>query len=225
MLKDSRYLALLRHEESEANSNLKETQDGLYYSNSGSDLTVPLTARGLASGVSTGKKVAALFPYTNKIQTAFHSDYLRTRQSLAIVAGELGYPLCYKADSRLNKRSYGHFWNLTRRGVAELHAEEYRLYRQLGDLNYRPPGGENYYDVFARTASFLRELKELNAGNTLVVTHSVWLLACMRELESLPDQEVLERYENVSLPNGALLLYRQTDKGWQRVDTLFLKTA
>ena len=51
------------------------------------------------------------------------------------------------------------------------------------------------------------------------MTHSVVVLAFMRALEGLSDAEVMRQYEDIALPNGAVILYERTaeDPVWRRV--------
>lgn len=219
------YLVLVRHGQSEANLNLSASQDGLYYSNSGSDPTVPLTGLGLQQGTSVASKLAFWFPPERKIVRAFHNDFQRVQQFSAEVVGNLGYPVEQHCDPRLNKRSYGGFWNLTYHGVQTLHPEEWARFQQLGDLHYRAPeGGENYPDVFARVDAFIDEHVNPASDNLLVVTSSVVVLSFRRNIEQLDDAEVVRQYEAQEVPNAHMIAYCRTapDQPWQRCDEFLI---
>lgn len=214
------YLVLGRHGESEANAGLTKTACGLYYSNSGSDPTVPLTVVGLQQGETVSRRLAQLFPSERPIHRAFDNDYKRVQSFADKVIGGIGYPVRRLRDPRLNKRSYGNFWNLTYRGVRELHPHEWKRFEEMGPLNYRPPQGENYPDLFTRVDEFIEQEIQPNSENTLVVTSSVVVLSFMRRLENLSDEEVLRQYESQCVNNAQLVIYCRdaVDGPWRRCD-------
>lgn len=214
------YLVLGRHGESEANASLTKTECGLYYSNSGSDPTVPLTPTGLEQAQIVARRLAQLFPSERPIQRAFDNDYVRVQLFADKVVGGIGYPVKRLRDPRLNKRSYGDFWNLTYRGVRELRPHEWKRFEEMGPLEYRPPQGENYPDLFSRVDEFIEQEIQPNCENTLVLTSSVVVLSFMRCLEQLSDEEVLRQYEQQCVGNAQLVLYRRNAVGepWCRCD-------
>lgn len=213
------YLVLARHGESEANANLASSSCGLYYSNSGSDPAVPLTDRGLSQGAQVAQQLALRFPPERKIVRVFHNQFERVRQFAAAVTSGLGYDVEQICDARLNKRSYGMFWNLTYEGVQSLHPEEWERFCQDGPLLYRPPqGGENYPDVFARVEEFFAQEIMPARENLLVITSSVVVLSFMRFLENLEDEEVVRQYEAQAVPNAHLIVYCRSagSDSWRR---------
>jgi broad specificity phosphatase PhoE len=215
------YLVLGRHGESEANAGLTKTACGLYYSNSGSDPTVPLTALGLEQAEAVARRLAQLFPGGEiAIERAFDNDYQRVQSFAEKVVNGIGYPVRRLRDSRLNKRSYGDFWNLTYRGVRELHPHEWKRFEEMGPLDYRPPNGENYPDLFTRVDEFIEQEIQPNSENTLVLTSSVVVLSFMRNLEQLSDEELLRQYEQQCVVNAQLVVYRRNAVGepWCRCD-------
>src|SRR5262249_15383170 len=202
------YLALFRHGESAANVVTQVSTDAHYYEISGSDPEVGLTENGLAQALESGRVLARLFPEDAPIDSLRLSPFRRVDQSADQVDKSLGYSPPRKVDKRLSKRSYGAFWNLTYRGLQELHPHEHTAYLQTGKFLYRAPGGgENYPDVFARVAEFLAEEVNPSTENIAIGTHSMVILAVQRQFEGLADDEVLRRYEEVALPNGHVVLY------------------
>lgn len=216
---EAQYLALVRHGESFANVEIAKASDGLYYAISGSDRDIGITPNGELDCSRAGRILSRLFPSSFPISRVWNSEFRRIWQSTARIREFLPYRLETVIDKRLNKRSYGRFWNLTYEGVRVLHEHEDGIYKALGPLKYRPPEGENFYDLFERVDEFM--LTDLNEtrGNQLVVGHSAVLLAMQRSLEGLPDLEVVRQYEEVSIPNGYVLLYRRErrDQPWKRV--------
>jgi broad specificity phosphatase PhoE len=217
---ETQYLAVARHGESEANVGLGTTRDGLYYSLSGSDPSVPLTGAGVAQATQLARLVARLFPRRRPLARLYHTRFRRVEHTADAIAAALGYPVERVQDERLNKRDYGKFWNLTRQGVKVLHPRQWQLYRREGELQYRPPEGENYHDVFGRADEFIDTELSHFKGNVLVVTHLLPALCFRRRLEALSDQEVVRQYEEMMLPNGHVMLYRRAGPGksWQPVE-------
>ncbi len=213
------YLALVRHGETLPNILVEQQAQGLFYEVSGSDETVTLTEFGVEQIVSVGKWLAKLFTKDNPLARILVSGYKRTHQSAYHIESQLPYKPGRKEDRRFDKRSYGDFWNITYRGVQELHPEEYERFLQEGPLLYCPPGGENYPQLFARVSEGLADVTKAS-GNHLIVCHLVVFLAIQRELEGHEDEHVHERYEASALPNGHVRLYKRehADEPWQPVD-------
>lgn len=224
---ETQYLVVARHGESEANLGLSTSGDGLYYSQSGSDPAVPLTVRGTAQVQQLAKRMSSLFPRERPLARIYQTRFLRVRLTAEAVAAALDYPLTRVEDARLNKRNYGQFWNLTRQGVKVLHPHEWERYLREGDLEHRPPGGENYKDVFARVDDFIEKEVSKLGGNALVVTHLLPALCFRRRLEALSDQEVVRHYEEALLPNTHTLVYEKRGHTWRlcRMDTRKTKGA
>ncbi len=213
------YLVLSRHGQSEANLHLSASSDGLFYSNSGSDPLVPLTDLGSQQGLAVAALLTSKFPAETKIGLAFHNEFERVRQFADRVIDNLGYQVRRSCDPRLNKRSYGRFWNLTYKGVQELHPEEWVHFLRDGNMLYRAPdGGENYPDVFARVDDFIQQQINPSTENILVITSSVVVLSFIRNIEHLSDEELLHRYETQSVPNAEIIAYFRdaADQPWQR---------
>lgn len=219
MMRRPQYLAVVRHEESQANVVTQIPTDEHFYSVAGSDPEVGLTANGSSHGPTTGQRLARIFPPEAPVDRVVLSPFRRVRESADRIEAGLGYAPPRLEDSRLSKRSYGAFWNLTYKGLQELHPEEHQRYLQMGKFLYRAPGGgENYPDVFARVAAFIEEVVAPSRENLLVVTHSVVMLALQRQFEGLSDEEVVRMYEQVEIPNGQIMLYRREDpsRPWER---------
>lgn len=210
MQTEAQYLVLVRHGESEANAALAVTDDRLYYQVPGTDLHVPLTEKGREQALMCGKILARWFA-DKPFARAWVSPFRRVQDTLTAIEQTLGYTLPRLLDERLAKRAYGQFWNLTHKGVAVLYPEEYTKFLETGALAYRPPDGENYYDLFARVEQFIAESIIPSQGNTLIVAHSAVVLAFQRVLEGLPDCEVVRRYDEMELPNGHIQVYARQD--------------
>lgn len=218
-MKRRRYVVLVRHGQSESNELLACTEDGFFYSNSGSDPAIQLTRKGVQQGAEVGARLARMFPQERPLKRIIHTRFERVLQTTEQIERQLPYSVARLLDNRLDKRDYGTFWNMTRKGVEHLHPEEWDRYLLEGDLLYRPPNGENYPDQFARVDEFIDE--QLNAGDDdiLIVGHLLTLLAFKRKLEGISDNEVLRLYEAMSLPNAHILIYcREGDGPWIACD-------
>jgi broad specificity phosphatase PhoE len=201
MQRKPQFLLLVRHGQSQANAAIESGTDELYYDIAGSDREVALTQLGVSQALEAGHKLSRFLSNRGPITRAWLSPFRRIRETVDLIESTLGYKTPRREDERLAKRSYGLFWNLTYKGVAMLHPEEHAKFNQQGALDYRPPGGENYPDVFARIQRFIEDELGQEEGNILIGAHSVVILAFQRLLEGLPDSEVIRRYENVELEN------------------------
>lgn len=216
---EPQYLVLIRHGKTFANVEIEKNTSGLYYAICGSDKTVGITTQGELDCLRAGMILARLFPMTFPLKRVWLSEFLRIWQSADTICGCIPYPIERVVDKRFNKRGYGIFWNLTYEGVRVLHPGEDEIFRRLGVLKYRPPGGENYFDLFER----IDEVKEIEIdtfeGNQAIIGHSAVLLALRRRLEGLSDLEVVRQYEMLSIPNGYVILYRRESRTapWKRV--------
>ncbi len=217
MREQEEFVVLVRHEQSEANAALEVSSNRLHYSVCGSDLMLGLTAHGDERSTILGQQLGRRFPAEQPLIAAISSKYLRAIRTRDRIVAALPYQVKLQTDIRLNKRSYGTFWNLTYRGVEELHPHEYVKFRERGPLAYRPPDGENYFDLFDRSTDFASSVCECTRGNLLVVTHLVVILAFMRRYEGISDNDVVRMYEDIAIPNGHILIYKRSAGTLQRV--------
>ncbi len=216
---EPQYLALIRHGKTLANVEIEKATSALYYAITGSDKTVGLTSQGELDCLRAGRILAKVFPPTFQLKRIWQSEFLRVWQSTDTICGCFPYPIERLVDKRFNKRSYGVFWNLSYEGVRVLHPGEDEIFRRLGVLKYRPPGGENYFDLFERVDEVAETEINNFEGNQAVVGHSAVILAMRRRLEGLSDLEVVRQYEMLSIPNGYVILYRRESRSspWKRV--------
>lgn len=205
---NKKYLVVARHGQSFANRRLKKEKNGIKYSLAGSDASIGLTARGKNQARNSGNKLQSLFFGENRFRRMYANRFERVRQSGRLMRSRFDYAVECVEDKRLEKRSYGVFWNLTYRGVQELYPDEYAIFQALGPLRYRPPGGENYNDLFERVENFCDEEALVSfEGNQLVVTSSAVMLAFRRLYAGLKDAELVEMYENMHIGNGDFDVY------------------
>ncbi|MDD5012572.1 MAG: phosphoglycerate mutase family protein [Candidatus Nanoarchaeia archaeon] len=60
----------------------------------------------------------------------------------------------------------------------------------LDKKNFRPEGGENYYDLIERAKKFLYSLKKEKAENILISTHAGFIRAVIKLLLNLPEEKL-----------------------------------
>ncbi|MCA9800818.1 MAG: histidine phosphatase family protein [Cyanobacteria bacterium HKST-UBA02] len=203
-------LALVRHGQSFANVCTSKPTTEFFYEISGSDTSVGITSLGEYESDAAGDLIGRIFPSADPVSEVRVSEFARIKQTAHRIARRLPYRLGAPiVEPRLNKRSYGIFWNMTYAGVENLHPDQYSLYKNFGALKYRPPEGENYFDLFERVDEFFDEELDQSNGHQLIVGHSAALLAMRRRLDGLSHSEVVRQYNTNCIPNGYVMLYRR----------------
>ena len=143
-------LLLVRHAETEAN--IAGTLQG--------HLDTPISARGLEQAARLAKRLES-----RQIDLVYSSDLRRARQTTEVIMGNRAIQIIY--DQNLRERCYG---ELQGRHVSELDLAIKRS--GLAPDRFRPPQGENYYDVDCRVTTFLdKALIEHSNKTILVVAH------------------------------------------------------
>jgi len=181
-------LILIRHGQSASNVAFPMADAaGLVDSGiAGRDADVELTAEGRAQAEAVGKWLAKL-PDADRPQVVITSPYLRARETwrIAAEASGLGLPVP-STDDRLVDRLLGDLEMLTRAAIAERFPDEPERWKQAGEYQYRPPGGETFGDVAARLTSFLADLNRDHAGErVVVVAHDAVVLMMRYVIEGL----------------------------------------
>lgn len=144
----------------------------------------PLVGRAARGGPSAQRLV---LPYVRTAETA--------RIALAQAAGLGAVPisLAVRYDERLRDRELGILEMLPRAAIEAQHPQEADRRRKMGELYYRPPGGESWSDVALRVRSCLRDLREEEDGNpVLLVAHDCTVLMLRYALDRLTEQQLLE---------------------------------
>lgn len=172
-------IKLVRHGESEANTNHRDPLDV-------GDPNISLTARGRTQAVDAGRTLGSVMFERSLIYT---SPYRRTRQTLDGILEGAGIDearrksLAIYEDPRLREVEHGYY-------DVEDQAE---LRQTHGWFYYRFRGGESPADCFDRTSSFLeslmRQIERKNAEHALVVSHGLTIRCfVMRFLHLSVDQ-------------------------------------
>ena len=154
-------ICLLRHSESES-SLIPTPFNGA--------LDGPLTKKGLLQARNLCKSLQS-----EKIEIAFVSSLLRTKQTAEEIIKQTDSNIPIKADKRLNELSPGVFGGLSLEEIKDQYKDVFLL-RQKDKFNYVIPGGESYKMVYDRVSSFIKELLTKNKySKVLIVTHATTL--------------------------------------------------
>lgn len=136
-----------------------------------------------------------MLPYERTTETA--------RIALAQAAGLGAVPvtLAVRYDERLRDRELGVLEMLPKAAIEAKHPEEAARRRKMGELYYRPPGGESWADVALRVRSVLRDICAEEAGRpVLLVAHDCTVLMLRYALDRLTEAQLtaLEPVRNCS---------------------------
>ncbi|MFF7632743.1 histidine phosphatase family protein [Kitasatospora sp. NPDC008050] len=192
-------LIATRHGESTANVEfqLAEANGALAVPITCRDADIPLSSHGQSQAQALGRWWAEL-PSSDRPRSVWCSPYVRTTETARIAIAQaaglgavpVGLPVRY--DERLRDRELGILEMLTAAAIDKRHPEEAARRRKMGELYYRPPGGESWADVALRVRDCLRDLCAAHAGRpVLVVAHDNVVLMLRYVLERLTEQELL----------------------------------
>ncbi len=156
---------------------------------------VPLSPLGREQAGDLGRWFASL-PPERLPQVVLSSPYARAHDTARAVRDELaraGHPLPPpRLDERLRDRETGVLNGLTSAARQARFPDEVRRRAHLGELYYRPPGGESLTDVALRLRSFLRDACREQAGRrVLVAAHDAVVIMFRFVLEGLTEAELV----------------------------------
>ncbi len=162
------------------------------------DADIPLSLHGQAQAQALGRWWAEL-PATDRPRSVWCSPYVRTAETARIALAQssglgavpVGLPVRY--DERLRDRELGILEMLTAPAIEKEYPAEAARRRKMGELYYRPPGGESFLDVALRVRSLLRDLGEEEDGRpVLLVAHDCTVLMVRYVLDRLTETQLLE---------------------------------
>ncbi|MEV4615416.1 histidine phosphatase family protein [Kitasatospora sp. NPDC049258] len=217
-------LIATRHGESTANVEFKhaDATGALTVPITSRDADIPLSMRGQAQAQALGRWWAAL-PAADRPRSVWCSPYLRTTETTRIALaqacglGAVPVTIPVRQDERLRDRELGVLEMLTKAAIEKEHPSEAARRRRMGELHYRPPGGESWLDVALRVRSLLRDLGEEEDGHpVLVVAHDCTVLMLRYILDRLtePDLIALEPVRNCSASRWRADCGRLVPDGW-----------
>lgn len=142
-------LIATRHGESTANVEfqLAEANGALAVPITCRDADIPLSSHGQSQAQALGRWWAEL-PGPDRPRSVWCSPYVRTTETARIAIAQAaglgalpaGLPVRY--DERLRDRELGVLEMLTAAAIDKRHPERRPMRRKMGELYYRPPGGE-----------------------------------------------------------------------------------
>ncbi|MET8543418.1 histidine phosphatase family protein [Kitasatospora sp. NPDC004799] len=223
-------LIATRHGESTANVEfqLAEAAGALSVPISCRDADIPLSLHGRQQAQALGRWWAGL-PSADRPRSVWCSPYVRTaetaRIALAQAAGLGAVPvtLAVRYDERLRDRELGVLEMLPKAAIEAKHPEEAARRRKMGELYYRPPGGESWADVALRVRGLLRDLCEEEAGRpVLLVAHDCTVLMLRYALDRLTEEQLtaLGPVHNCSTSLWRAQEGRLRPEGWNGVEHL-----
>lgn len=127
---------------------------------------VPMNEKGRAQAVRNGEILRALLPGIARADYVA-SPLARAVETMRIVRSVLGLaPDEFRLDERLKEAHYGDWQGTLLADLPQLDAQGIAA-RTRDPFHWRPPGGESYEDLMARTLPWL----ETVARDTVVVSH------------------------------------------------------
>lgn len=207
------YLVLVRHGQSRKCVAIEQGSNNNHYNVTGTDREIELTELGKQQAHTSGLWLAPLFPPNHPIDRIWLSGFTRVAQSAEQIISALGYQPPCSVDKRLEKRSYGRFWNLTLTGIQELYPEEYALMQTQGPLLYCPPDGESHLTFSKRVSSFVSEHIDPVRENLLLPAHLAVMVEILCKFCGLGPDEALKLYQQMHFPNGGILMFSRSGPG------------
>jgi probable phosphoglycerate mutase len=217
-------LTVVRHGESTANAAFAaaEAVDALEVGITCRDADLSLTALGRAQAAALGRWFAARRDGPLP-QSLWVSPYLRTQESADLLLAEIdraGLPLPdLRTDERLRDRELGVLEMLTKAAIREYHPAEAARRRLLGELRWRPPGGESLADVALRLRSLLRDVYEAEPSRRVVlVAHDAVVLMLRHIIDGLDESGLEALHREGTVGNTSITRWSRAQDGRLRLD-------
>lgn len=211
-------LIAVRHGESVANAAFRDaelnglTETGL----TGRDADVALSPRGEQQSRAFGHWLTSLAP-ARLPEVVYCSPFRRARQTLSITgaqmraAGRDDLPAPV-VDDRLRDRDTGVLELLTPAAIRSRYPREAKRATGVGELRYRPPGGESLLDVAERVRAALAAIGARHRDQrVLVMAHDAVVLMLRRVIEGLSDEEVHRVVAAGPVLNTSITRWRRRD--------------
>ena len=192
------------------------------------DADLTLTALGRSQATALGRRLAARTdgPLPHSLWV---SPYLRAQETAELVVAEIdraGLPLPdVRTDERLRDRELGVLEMVTKAAIELYHPAEAARRRLLGELRWRPPGGESLADVALRCRSLLRDLYEAEAHRrVLLVAHDAVVLMLRHILADLDEAALRELEREGTVGNASITRWSRTSSGQLKLDCYNITT-
>jgi broad specificity phosphatase PhoE len=175
------------------------------------DADVTLTAVGRAQSLAVGRWLASV----ERPRVVRSSVFVRARETAELALRAFDPPPPLYLDERLRDRDMGAFELLTAGAIRRRFPEESARRDRVGDLFYRPPGGESLSDVAMRIRGVLAELDDDCA---LIVAHDAVVLMLRYVLEGLNEDALRAVVRDDPVRNSSVTRWRLRAGRWELVD-------
>ncbi|QMU79213.1 histidine phosphatase family protein [Streptacidiphilus sp. PB12-B1b] len=217
-------LTVVRHGQSTANAAFEaaEAVGALDVGIGCRDADLRLTALGRSQAEALGRWIASRGGGPVP-QSLWVSPYLRAQETAeAVLAAfdDAGLPLPdVRTDERLRDRELGVLEMLTSAAIELHHPGEAARRRLLGELRWRPPGGESCADVALRLRSLLRDLYEEEPDRrVLLVAHDAVVLMLRHIIDGLDEAELIEVAGTGAVGNTSVTRWSRSGEGRLQLD-------
>jgi probable phosphoglycerate mutase len=170
---------------------------------------IELNERGRAQARGNGPKLAAelvSLGLTPDRISWVASPLVRARETMETIRRTMGLdPQGYAIHDELREISYGIYEGMTHEEIAQASPSDYR---QLIDdkWGFRPPKGENYFDLKARVGGFLERAPD----PVVIVSHGGVLRIIRSIYENRTDQDIIEHI----VPQDQLFVWSEEKGRW-----------
>jgi 2,3-bisphosphoglycerate-dependent phosphoglycerate mutase len=204
-------LVAVRHGQSVANVVFSQTasQDIADAIVEGSDADVPLSVKGRHQSLKLGCWFAGA--EERLPDTVVCSPFRRAQETVHIALSQLPPRAVpeVRVDARLADRDMGVLELMAPAAIARDHPEETARRRELGEMRYKPPGGESMADVATRVRRFLSDLSQAaDSRRVLVVGHDAIVLMMRFVIEGLREQDIWDNASANPVANGSMTCWR-----------------
>lgn len=129
------------------------------------------------------------------IDKIYSSRQKRALETAQIVGAALEKSVIVQAG--FEEMNMGQWEGFTWPQVKQQFAEEYTVW-QVNRRYQETPDGESYQQVLDRVLPVLREIKNKEEGNVLIVTHSAIIMALLSYLHDTPFEEMAKKYKTAN---------------------------
>lgn len=165
----------------------------------------------------------AALPEDEQPTHGFGSPFNRTVLTGEGALSKLPKKVVLVRDDRLREIDFGIFDKLTKKGRAARFPEQWAERRKVGKINYRPEGGENWFDVGDRFDEFTKEQIDALPDDAIVLisTHET-LVSC--SLWKWAGEEV-EELGRKGIPSASITTFDYKDGQFTLVSKLILPAS
>lgn len=178
--------------------------------------TMPISATGEQQGIQTGQNIHTVAP---KPDVVIYSDYLRTRQTMALVLDNADPD--WKENIRLQysyhpieEMDYGQRGLWSDKDVSYVYNPHLMLEELQDPYVFRKSGGQNARDHRDQTSRFLGHVKRRYKNeNVLVFTHHLVVVATIAEARHFTREQYIHWNEHNTPKNCGVSIFRRNDTG------------